>query len=88
MLISDMQQSNSLICAFMLSRFSCVQLFAVLWTVACQAPLSMEFSRQEYWNRLPFPSPGDLPNPGIKPTSPTLTGGFFTTGPPGKSGWY
>ena len=81
-LIYDMQQSNSLICAFMLSRFSCVQLFAVLWTVACQAPLSMEFSRQEYWNRLPFPSPGDLHNPGIKPASlmsPALAGGFFTT---------
>ena len=81
-LISDMQQSNSLKCAFMLSRFSCVQLFAVLWTVACQAPLSMKFSRQEYWNRLPFPSPGDLHNPGIEPASllsPALAGGFFTT---------
>ena len=42
------------------------------WTVACQAPLSMEFSRQEYWSVLPFPSPGDLPNPGIKPRSPAL----------------
>ena len=42
------------------------------WTVACWAPLSMEFSRQEYWNGLPFPSPGDLPNPGIKPRSPAL----------------
>ena len=43
------------------------------------------FSRQEYWSGLPLPSPGDLPNPGIKPESPTLTGGFFTTEPPGKS---
>ena len=42
------------------------------WTVACQAPLSMRFSRQEYWNGLPCPPPGDLPNPGIKPRSPTL----------------
>ena len=42
------------------------------WTGACQAPLSMEFSRQEYWNGLPFPSPEDLPNPGIEPRSPTL----------------
>ena len=42
------------------------------WTVACQAPLSMGFSRQEYWNGLPFPSPGDLPNPGIEPGSPAL----------------
>ena len=49
-----------------------------------QAPPSMEFSRQEYWSGLPFPSPGDLPDPGIKPTSPALTGGFFTTEPPGK----
>ena len=66
----------------MLSRFSCVQLFMTLWTVACQAPLSMGFSRQEYWSGLPFPSPGDLPNPGIELTSlvsPELAGGFFTT---------
>ena len=49
------------------------------WTVAHQSPLSMEFSRQEYWSRLPFPSPGDLPNPGIEPLSLALTGGFFTT---------
>ena len=47
-------------------------LFPTPWTVACQAPLSMEFSRQEYWSGLPFPSPGDLPNPGIEPGSPTL----------------
>ena len=51
---------------------SLVPLFATAWTVAYQAPLSMGFSRQEYWNRLPFPSPGDLPNPGIKPRSPAL----------------
>ena len=56
-----------------------VQLFA--WTVAYQAPLSMGFSRQEYWSGLPFPAPGDLPDPGIEPTSvrsPALAGGFFT----------
>ena len=52
-----------------LSCFSCVQLFATLWIVAHQAPLSMEFSRQEYWSRLPFPSPEDLPDPGIEPAS-------------------
>ena len=46
--------------------------------------LSMEFSRQEDWSGLPFPSPEDLPDPGIEPTSPILTGGFFTTEPPGK----
>ena len=49
-----------------------VMLFATTWTVALQAPLSMEFSRQEYWSGLPFPSPKDLPNPGIKPRSPAL----------------
>ena len=57
------------------------------WTVACQAPLPMEFSRQEYWSGLPFPSPGDLSNPGIKPTSfvsLALADRFFTTLPPGK----
>ena len=53
------------------------------WTTACQTLLSMGFPRQEYWNGLPFPSPWDLPNPGIEPTSPTLAGGFFTTEPPG-----
>ena len=52
--------------------------------MAYQAPPSMGFSRQEYWNGLPFPSPGELPDPGIKPGSPTLAGGFFTTEPPGK----
>ena len=54
------------------------------WTIACQAPLSMGFSRQEHWNRLPCPSPGDLPDPGMEPVSPALAGGFFTTEPPGK----
>ena len=51
---------------------SCVQLFVTPWTVAYQAPLSMGFSRQVYWSGLPFPSPGDLPNPGIEPRSPAL----------------
>ena len=65
-----------------LSRFSCVLLFDTPWTVAHQAPLSVGFSRQEYWSGLPFPSPGHLPDPGIKPTSlksPALAVGFFTT---------
>ena len=61
-----------------------VQLLATPWTVALQAPLSMEFSRQDYWSGLPFPSPGDLPDPGIKPMSPALADRFFTTEPPGK----
>ena len=62
-----------------LSALSRVWLFEIPWTVACQAPLSMEFSRQENWNGLPFPTPGSLPNLGIEPTSLTLTGRFFTT---------
>ena len=62
---------------------SCVPLIATLWTVAGQAPLSMGFPRQEYWSRLPFPSPGDPPNPGIEPASPALAGGLFTTEPLG-----
>ena len=57
---------------------SYVQLFVTPWTVAHQASLSMGFSRQEYWSGLPFPSPGDLPNPGTEPASPALAGGVFT----------
>ena len=60
-------------------HFSCVLLFGTPQTVACQVPLSMGFSRQEYGSGLPCPSPGDLPNPGIKPMSPTLSGGFCNT---------
>ena len=65
-----------------------VLLFVTPWTVTCQAPLSMEISRQEYWCGLPFPSPEDLPDPGIEPeslVSPALAGGLFTIEPPGKS---
>ena len=58
--------------------------FVTSWTVAHQAPLSMKFSRQEDWSGLPIPSPGHLPNPGIKPASPALAGRFFTIEPPGK----
>ena len=54
------------------------------WTVALQAPLSMEFSKQEYWSGLPFPSPGDLPNPGIESRSPTLQADSLLTEPPGN----
>ena len=60
----------------------CVWLFVTLWTMAHQTPLSMEFSGNEYWSGLPFPPPGDLPDPGIEPasvTSPALAGKFFTT---------
>ena len=66
----------------MLSHFSHVQLFVTLWTVAHQAPLSKRFSRQEYWNKLPYPPPGHLPNPRIELTSlmsPALASRFFTT---------
>ena len=65
--------------------FSRAQHFVTPWTVDRQASPVMEFSRQEYWSRLPFPSPGDLPNPGIKPTflaPPTLAGGFYANVPP------
>ena len=65
-----------------------VWLFATAWTVSCQALLSMEFPRQEYWTELPFTNSGDLPNPGIEPASlmsPALAGGFFTTGASGKA---
>jgi len=58
--------------------------FATPWTVACQAPLSMGFPGQEYWSELPFLSPGDLSDPGIKPMSPALAGGFFSTEPTRK----
>ena len=64
---------------------SCVWLFAILKTVACQASLSLGFPSQEYWSGLPFPPPGDLPDPGIKPASPAVTDGFFAAVPPGKS---
>ena len=62
-----------------------VRLFVTPWTVASQAPLSMGFSRQEYWSGLPFPSPGDLPNPGIEARSLALQADALTSEPPGKS---
>ena len=61
-----------------------VQLFVTPWTVACQAPLSMRFSRKEHWSGLPFPSPGDLPDPGIEPRSPALEADPLVSEPPGK----
>ena len=71
---------------------SSVWLFVTPWTVAYQAPLSMGFSRQEYWSGLPFPSPGDLPDPGIEPRSPTLQADTLLSEPPGKqiteNNWY
>ena len=73
-------QKRGDICMWVLSCFSHLWLFATLWTAAHQAPLSMGFSRQEYWSGLPYPPPGDLPDPRIEPTSPVsyIAGGFFT----------
>ena len=70
-----------MLCVKSLSR---VRLFVTPWTVARQAPLSMGFSRQEYWSGLPFPSPGDFPNPGTKPGSPALQADTLSSEPPGK----
>ena len=67
-----------------MKSLSRVRLFATLWTVADQAPPSMGFSRQEYWSGLPFPSPGDLPDPGIEPRSPALQADTLTSESPGK----
>ena len=67
-----------------MKSLSRVQLFVTPWTVAHQAPPSMEFSRQEYWSGLPFPSPGELPNPGIEPRSPTLRVDALLSEPPGN----
>ena len=71
------------VCWVVLVAQSC-QIFGTRWTVACQTPLSMGFSRQEHWSGFPFPSPGDLSDPGIKPRSPTLQANSFTTEPCGK----
>ena len=70
--------------SYLVKSLSRVRLFASPWTVAHQAPPSMRFSRQEYWSELPFPFPGDLPDPGIKPRSPALQAGALTSEPPGK----
>ena len=80
---SDVWSKPYFVCV--LSR---VRLLVTPWTVARQAPLSMEFSRQEHWSGLSFPTLGDLPHPGIKPASPALSGRFFTTEPPGKPEFY
>ena len=69
-----------------MKSLSRVRLFATLWTVAFQALPSMGFSRQEHWSGLPFPSPGDLPDPGIEPRSPALEADALTSEPPGKPG--
>ena len=77
--------TRHILSAYSTRACACPQLCLTLtlWTVTRQAPLSMGFSRQEYWSGLPFSSPGD-PDPGIEPVSPALVGGLFTTEPPGK----
>ena len=67
-----------------MKSLSCVQLFATPWMVAYQASLSMAFSRQEDWSGLPFPSPGDLPDPAIEPGSPALQADALPSEPPGE----
>ena len=82
--ICFLSQMVSCVCLCMLSH---VWLFVTPWIVAHQAPLSMEFFKQEYWSSLPFSPPGNLPDPGVKPfslASPALAWGFLTTEPPGK----
>ena len=85
------QQTHKYTLAFLkvkVKSLSCVRLFATPWTVAYQAPPSMGFFRQEYWSGLPLPSPGDLPDTGIKPWSPALQADALTSEPPGKlSSW-
>ena len=79
------KKSQVEVCCAMLSCFSRVHLFATLWTVACQPPLSMGFSRQQYWSGLPFSPPGDLPNQGLNPCFlqvSYIAGRFFTSEPP------
>ena len=72
------------LCIYLCVCVCCVQLFAIPWTVAHQAPLSMEFSRREYCSGFPFPSPGDLPNLRIEPGSPALQADSSLSEPPGK----
>ena len=79
---------NSVYLKKMLVTQSCHSLFSTPWTVTHQAPLSMEFSRQEYWNRLPFGSPGDLPDSGMEPESPALKADSLPSEPPGKPNSY
>ena len=79
----DMKQWTSPRLGKKVKSLSRVQLSATPWTVAHQASPSMGFSRQEYWSGLPFPSPGDLPDPGIEPRSPTLEADALTSEPPG-----
>ena len=85
--VHSKQTENNLVKVLVVSnslQSNHVQLFAIPWTVACQASLSMEFSRQEYWCGQPFPSPGNLPDPRIKPRSPALQADSLLSEPPEK----
>ena len=73
---------------YKVESLNCVRLFETPWTVAYRAPPSMGFSRQDYWSGLPFPSPGDLPNPGIEPGSPSLQADALPSEPPGNPTLY
>ena len=82
-----LQAQITAVCGHVLNSFSHIRLFVTLWVVACQAPLSMGFSRQDYWSGLPCPPPGDLPDSGIKPVSPAspaLQTGSLPLAPPWK----
>ena len=83
-LLSHKKWNNAISQQVKVKLLSHVRLFATSWTVAYQAPQSMGFSRQEFWSGLPFPSPRDLPNPGIEPGSPTLQVDALPSEPPGK----
>ena len=87
MLVSRLECFFAVLLCVCMCVLSCVRLFAAPWTVAFQAPLTMAFSRQEYWSKSPFPPLGDLSHPGIQPLSPELAGGFFTTAPSRKP-WF
>ena len=84
LLISWLQSPSAVILWLKVKSLSHVRLFVTPWTVTYQAPLSMGFSRQEYWSGLPFPSPGDLPDPGIEPRSPAWEADSLTSEPAGK----
>ena len=83
LVLTETPWGNNYLC-FEVKSLSRVWLFETLWTVAYQAPQSTEFSRQEHWSGLPFPSPADLSNPGIEPGSPTLQADALPSEPPGK----
>ena len=86
-MLQEMRSLKDVLCMgipLLLFSHSVVSDSVIAWTVACQAILSMGFSRQDYWRRLPVPSPGDLPDPGIEPKSPALQADSLPSKPPGK----